>query len=159
MNIRVTLLFFLAVSFSACQKAEIVLPIQTLNGIYKGEVTYVTFSAAGGIDTSIAKNSHSIAFEIENNTFNRPECGCKGAIAVDTLSNIALFESTEKACVDKGSSGDTFWSFKNDIIGKFSYNFVGDTLILDALGGVKPSEGNRHKTIVVVRQKGFSQPI
>jgi hypothetical protein len=137
---------------SGCKQTEVVALANPLNGLYKGDVTYVALTASGEIDTSYLANTHSIAFEITNSTFNRAECGCRGGVSVDTLLSMATFTSSEKACVDGGSNGDSFWSFQNDIIGRFTFMVSGDTLQLTAPGSTHSFNGNLRKTILVVRQ-------
>jgi hypothetical protein len=65
---------------------------------------------------------------------------------------MATLTSSEKACVDGGSNGDSFWSFQNDIIGRFTFMVSGDTLQLTAPGSTHSFNGNLRKTILVVRQ-------
>lgn len=119
---------------TGCQKKEVE-PInsapQFLNGQYSGKITYVTYLWTGKEDTLYRKDTTGINFKLEGSKFQRPECGdCSGTIAIDTNSQTVVFNSSDKACSDKGADATGSWTFTNGIMGDYTYALVGQTLTL-----------------------------
>lgn len=104
---------------------------QRLNGQYSGKITYVTYLWTGKEDTLYRKTTGDIHFKLEGRTFHRPECGdCSGTIAIDTSRHTVVFNSSDKACADKGSDATGSWSFTNGIMGDYTYTLVNHELTL-----------------------------
>jgi hypothetical protein len=154
MKMWIVYLAFSTILLSACQKEnnEGVLPIYNkLTGTYTGEVTYVGLDPSGKVDPDYPVETHAVHFEIENTAFNRPECGCKGSIAVDEEAGTAHFTSKNKECEDSGTSDGQTWSFTNDVMGKFTFRMTGDTLTLIGVPGGIKNAAHLQKTIVAIR--------
>lgn len=117
-----------------CQKDEVE-PVsnisQLLNGQYSGKITYVTYIWTGKEDTLFRKTTSDINFKLEGSKFHRPECGdCSGTLAINTNSNTVVFNSSDKACSDKGSDATGSWSFTNGIMGDYTFTLVNHELTL-----------------------------
>lgn len=124
----------LLVGVVGCQKNEVEpmssIP-QLLNGQYSGKITYVTYLWTGQQDTLYRKTTGDINFKLDGSKFHRPECGgCSGTLAIDTNSHTVVFNSSDKACADKGSDATGSWSFTNGIMGDYTYTLVNHELTL-----------------------------
>lgn len=155
MKIHITLLGISMALISGCQKKNTELePVYNpLSGVYSGQVTYVSLDADGNVNPDYPSETHAIKFEIDGAKFNRPECGCAGAISIDEIEGTAHFTSSDKACEDGGSSNGQSWSFTNDIMGKFKFRVHGDTLRLIGISGSTKNPASLHKQIVATRQR------
>ncbi|QRR01470.1 hypothetical protein [Dyadobacter sandarakinus] len=140
---------------TGCEKENsIPVPLYNpLSGVYIGEVTYVGLDGSGNVDPEYPTEKHTIKFEIEGVNFNRPECGCAGAIAVNETEATVQFTSSEKGCEDAGSLNGQSWFFSNDIIGKFDFTMHDDTLHLSGIPDSTKNPANLQKSIVAIRQK------
>lgn len=155
MKIHIMLLGASMALTSGCKKENIELePVYNpLSGVYSGHVTYVLLDDNGNLNPDYLIETHAVKFEIDGAKFNRPECGCAGAISVDESGGTAHFTSSDKACEDQGSSNGQSWSFTNDIMGKFKFTVHGDTLKLSGILGSTKNPARQQKLIVAVRQR------
>ncbi|SDD56224.1 hypothetical protein SAMN04487996_101322 [Dyadobacter soli] len=154
MKIHFILLGVSVALISGCQKKNTELdPVYNpLSGVYSGEITYVSLDDDGNVNPDYPIETHAVNFEIDGAKFNRPECGCAGAISVDEIQGTTLFTSSDKACEDQGSANGQSWSFTNDIMGKFKFKIHGDTLNLSSISGSTKNPASLHKQIVAIRQ-------